>query len=239
MWLAGALDSEASQRIRILCPSSTHYSPKRCLLLIPRFDFGIHPPTGSSPTKPRALGHSQEPLWEEQPVSVWRKAPPLSPEVSQPLPCLNPTTLATFLAASRFVLRIRCPSTAVHAVEKTKLGQTGKLCLSVSIASSPELSRASTAAPLPLHDMGSRSAHRGKVSPCQLAGGHQALDLLDKSPVTIPVLPWHRDLFWVSAQHSSGAIKMNLININMTLKIPPLAEAEKKTKKKKNYFTFQ
>lgn len=164
MWMAGASDSEASQRIRISCPSSTRYSPKRCLLLIPIFrsDFGFYPSMASSPTKPRDLGHSQEPLWEEEPVSVWREAPALSSGVSEPLPCLNPKTLATFLAASGFLLRMRRPSTAVRAVEKTKLGQSGKR--SVSIASSPGLSqRSSTEGPLPSHDMGSRSAHRCKV----------------------------------------------------------------------------
>lgn len=77
MWMAGASDSEASQRFQVLCPSSTHNSPKRRSLLIPIFrsDFGFYPSLSSSPTKPRDLGHRQEPLWEEEPVSLWREAP--------------------------------------------------------------------------------------------------------------------------------------------------------------------
>lgn len=95
----------------------------------------------SSPTKPRDLGHSQEPLWEGQPLSAWGNTPPLYSGVPKLLPCPNPKTLATFLTVPRCLLQMRYPITVVHDMEKTKLRQNGKLCLLVSIASSPGLSR--------------------------------------------------------------------------------------------------
>lgn len=162
----------------MLCPFSTHDSPKRCLLLIPisRSDFGFFPSMASSPTKPRDLGHSQEPHWEKEPLSVWGDTRPLYSGVSKLLPCPNPKTLTKFLAVPRFLLRMRYPITVVHAMEKTKLGQNGKLCLLVSIASSPALSRWwSTEAPLPSCDTESRRV------PQALTGGQGEPALLKSS----------------------------------------------------------